>query len=188
MLSNLTYLHVPEWIIMLLIGIVALESLIKTIGNLWGIFASKFLGIQTKFAKKKKIEDIILSNQDDIEKLKKRQDDDHYYSKEADAKIRNDIVKLQDSVNEISTSVTNMRIDNMRTTILDFASAVGDGRIYSKEQFDLTIQLYKDYESLLEKYGMANGVVKISMEIIENQYKWNLTHHGFLEDKVYGNE
>lgn len=188
MLSNLTYLHVPEWIIFILIAIAALESIIKTIGNLWGMFASKFLGIQTKFAKKKKIEDTILENQEEIKQLKKRQDDDHYFSKEADAKIREDIVKLQDSVNQISDSVTAIRIENMRTTILDFASAVGDGRIYSKEQYDVIIQLYKDYETLLMNMGMENGVVKISMEIIENQYKWNLTHHGFLEDKVYGNE
>jgi hypothetical protein len=72
----------------------------------------------------------------------------------------------------------------MRKTLLDFASAVGAGRKCTKEQFDEIFVTYEDYEELLEKHQMTNGRVNISMEIVRDQYKYNMLHGGFLEDVI----
>jgi hypothetical protein len=77
-----------------------------------------------------------------------------------------------------------MRIENMRKTLLEFASDIGSGKKGTKEQFNEMFVLYRDYEDLLKEHHMTNGRVDISMEIVREKYKYNVLHSGFLEDEL----
>ena len=108
-------------------------------------------------------------------------------SDQADQEIKDEVNKTNEKLDKISDLVLNMRIENMRKALLDFASGIGDvskNRKYTKEQFDEMFLLHKDYEELLKEHNMTNGRVDISMEIIREKYKYNVLHGGFLEDEL----
>lgn len=66
------------------------------------------------------------------------------------------------------------QIDDMRYEILNFASALSEGRDFNKEQFDYIIQTHQKYEEILKNNHMTNGQVVMSMEVIDEIYKTKL--------------
>ena len=184
MLKELETLNAPEWLIVVVIGLVVIVEIINLLSKLWGLVAPKLFKISTANSRRKEIEKIILSNQDAIKQLKEKHDTDMKESEKTDASLKEEINKTNQKLDMINELVLNIRIDNMRKTLLDFASTVGSGRKCTKEQFDEIFSTYQDYEDILEKNGMTNGRVNISMEIVREQYKHNLLHGGFLEDEI----
>lgn len=182
MLNYLEKLKTPEWIVLIIILLAVVVEVGKLISYLWGVIAPKIFKIQTNNSRKKEIEKIILSNQQEIQKIKDDQAKDRSASKNADKEIREELNITNGKLDKIGDLVLGMRIENMRKTLLNFASEVGDGRRYTKEQFDEIFSLYEDYECLLKEHGMTNGRINISMEIVREQYKKNIINHGFLED------
>ena len=65
-------------------------------------------------------------------------------------------------------------IDDWRWKILDFSSAVSNGRKYSREAFDHIIKIYKKYEKVLKENDMENGLVDESMAFIKRRYQEHL--------------
>lgn len=184
MLKELETLNTPEWLIIVIVGLVVIVEIINLLSKLWGLIAPKLFKISTANSRRKEIEKIILSNQDAIKQLKEKHDNDMVESEKADDGLKEEINKTNEKLDKISDLVLNIRIDNMRKTLLDFASTVGSGRKCTKEQFDEIFSTYQEYENILEKNGMTNGRVNISMEIVREQYKYNLLHSGFLEDEI----
>lgn len=184
MLKNLEVLHAPDWLILIVIGLVVIVEAVGLISKLWGVIAPKLFKISTSNSRKKEIEKIILSNQEDIKQLKEKHNKDMAASEKTDNCLKEEINKTNEKLDKISNLVLDIRIDNMRKTLLDFASTVGAGRKCTKEQFDEIFSTYEDYEAILEQHNMTNGRVNISMEIVRDQYKYNLRHGGFLEDEI----
>lgn len=184
MLNYLKTLNAPEWIILIIIFCAAFAEFIKIISTIWGVIAPKLFKISTAASRRKEIEKIILSNQEDIKLLKEKHNKDMAESAKADDTLQNEINKTNEKLDNINDLVLDIRIDSMRKTLLDFASGVGAGRKCTKEQFDEIFVTYEDYEELLEKHQMTNGRVNISMEIVRDQYKYNMLHGGFLEDVI----
>lgn len=86
--------------------------------------------------------------------------------------------KLAGELNVINTkidSVVNMfiqkQINDLRYEILDFGSAVMNGRKYEKEAYDHILEVYNNYEKILHENNMTNGRVATTMEIINDSYK-----------------
>lgn len=90
------------------------------------------------------------------------------------------ITKISSNVEDIKARLLNKEIGDIRYEILDFASALSNGREYTKEQFDHVLAIYQSYEKLLIENNMENGQVTLSMEIIDEVYKENLKN-GFLK-------
>ena len=56
-------------------------------------------------------------------------------------------------------------IDHLRWEIIDFASALANGKKCSKEQFDQIIGQHTKYKKLLEKNNLENGQVTQSRKL-----------------------
>lgn len=173
-----------------------------------GKIVPEFMKIRKRFARKKREKDA-LSQMTDLlpslrmvpEALNKAttllQNVDSHYS--------NDNITLRDkwmhgvdsSIDEIhqtmkeviakldrnSEDTLAIRIENMRSTIIDFASYVSDGeRPVTKEQFARVFKMYKEYEGIITRSGLTNGEVDIAIRIVKDAYEQHLRTHTFIED------
>lgn len=76
-----------------------------------------------------------------------------------------------------------IRIENMRDTIIDFASYTGkEENAVTREQFNRVFKLYDKYEDILKANHRTNGEVDIAIRIIQDSYKKHLTERTFVED------
>lgn len=80
--------------------------------------------------------------------------------KDRDAKIEN-----------LTDMFVDKEVDDYRWEIINFATKVSEGRPCNKDSFKHCLRTYEKYEALLEKYGLENGEVEISMEIVNEAYK-----------------
>ena len=65
-------------------------------------------------------------------------------------------------------------IDDYRWEIINFATTVSEGRPCNRDSFKHCLRTYEKYEALLEKYGLENGEVEISMQVVNEAYKKKL--------------
>lgn len=99
-------------------------------------------------------------------------DEIHQWMKEMKAKL--------DKNNEDTLAI---RIDNMRTVIIDFASFVSDANHpVTREQFKRIFKLHMEYENIITANGLTNGEVDIAIRIIREAYENHLRTHTFVED------
>lgn len=76
-----------------------------------------------------------------------------------------------------------IRIDNMRTVIIDFASYVSnETHPVTREQFHRVFKLHKEYETIISTNGLTNGEVDIAIHIIMEAYEQHLRTRTFVED------
>lgn len=80
--------------------------------------------------------------------------------KDSDAKIEN-----------LTDMFLQKEISDYRWEIINLADKISDGRSVSKECFRHVIATYSKYEEIIEKHGLTNGEVDISMEIIHEAYR-----------------
>lgn len=144
-LDTVTALDIPY----IIIGFILLCAAVVAVIKLFDWIIERF-GIQTKSAKQRKEDhELLLNTANDYKEL------------------RGDLLKL-------TNMVIDKHIDDMRYEILDFASALSNGRKCSKEQFDHVINIHKKYEKILEENGLKNGQVDVSMEFVNEVYKEKL--------------
>lgn len=74
--------------------------------------------------------------------------------------------KLED----LTKMFIDKEIDDMRWEILNFCSALSNGRTYNREAFDHVLKVYDKYETILEENGMENGLVAQSVKFIQEAY------------------
>jgi hypothetical protein len=183
MLNYLEELNAPGWLILFFIILLLTEGTLKLLSSLWSYFATKVLKISTSISRKKEIEEIILNNQKEIQRLDSEQKKDREASKEADKELREELNKTSAKLDEINSLVVSLHIDNLRVQIMDFASACRS-RNYTREQYHEIFQLCEKYKVLINRYHIENGVFVVSLEIIKDRYKELDEKHGFLEDKI----
>lgn len=179
----------PMWLLIVIaaigLGSQVIKGLTSILEPVWRFIAKNVFKIQTKHDKKKEMEEIILLNQEAIKSLTKAQEQDRHFSKLADNEMRNDLNNTNKKLDKISDLVLNMRIENMRKTLLAFASDVASGKPFTKEQYDAMFKFHSDYEILLEENDMTNGQVDISMEIVKDTYKkYMISGDGFIENQI----
>ena len=80
--------------------------------------------------------------------------------KDRDAKIEN-----------LTDMFVDKEVDDYRWEIINFATKVSEGRPCNKDSFKHCLRTYEKYEALLEKYGLENGEVEISMDVVNEAYK-----------------
>ena len=87
------------------------------------------------------------------------------------------IASQKDSDAKIETLTSlfvDKEIDDYRWEIINFATKVSEDRPCNKDSFKHCLRTYEKYEALLEKYGLENGEVEISMEVVNEAYKEKL--------------
>ena len=79
--------------------------------------------------------------------------------------------KDRDSQIETLTSLfLEKEISDYRWEIINLADKISDNKPVSKECFKHAISTHTKYEEIIEKYGLTNGEVDISMQIINEAY------------------
>lgn len=136
----------------------------KSFVTLFEWFVNK-LGLETKNMRiKREDRDLLLQTSQTLLSLQDKQDKDSKLSNLRDDEISNDVQKL-----------TNMfiekEIDDWRWKILDFSSALSNGRKYNRESYDHIIKIYNKYEKVLDENGLENGLVEESMKFIYRKYQ-----------------
>lgn len=156
-------INIASWLITALVILAGFIAVVDLLANFFKIIKKPLNMIHEK----NEDHNLLLNTIDDIKELKEEHINLAEKSAIHDEMISKDLKKLTDMFIEKS-------IDDMRYEILDFASALSSGRIYSKEQFTHVIKIYEKYEKVLEENNMSNGQVTASMEVINDLYKKKL--------------
>ena len=97
--------------------------------------------------------------------------------KELSDSIKNLVDGQQDrdeKINNLTDMFVDKEVDDYRWEIINFATKVSEGRPCNKDSFKHCLRTYEKYEALLEKYGLENGEVEISMQVVNEAYKKRL--------------
>lgn len=193
-IGNLEFLNFPPWLVTVLLLILVIAEIIRYGSQLFGFISDRFFGIKTKYTKRKEREDAIISNQETIKSLTERfeknteiifetLDNDRQNSIKYDKELRTEVLDLKSVLDEIKAEQLEAKVNNMRQNILDFASHLTAGRVYTAEQYRWILKLYVDYEDCISKNNLTNDEVNISYEIIKEYYAKNLMEHSFADAK-----
>ena len=67
--------------------------------------------------------------------------------------------------------VLDKQISDFRWEIINLADKISDGKHVSKEALRHAISTHTKYEKIIKEYGLTNGEVDISIEIINEEFK-----------------
>lgn len=114
---------------------------------------------------------------DEMTKFTNNRINDRKQSLEIQKELKDSIKNLvsgQQDRDEKLENLTRMfidkEIDDMRWEILNFCSALSNGRTYNREAFDHVLKVYDKYEAILEENDMENGLVAQSVKFIQEAY------------------
>lgn len=156
-LFKINYIYIITSIITISVGL-------KFISSIFEWFMDK-LGLETKWMKQKREEhDLLVKTSQNLSVLQQQHSSDMQHLNMRDDEVNKDIQKLTDMF-------LDKEIDDWRWKILDFSSALSNGRKYNRESFDHIIKIYKKYEKVLEENKMENGLVDESMKYVSKKYQ-----------------
>lgn len=90
-----------------------------------------------------------------------------------------EIGKISDGVDKLNKSFLTKEINDLRWELLDFCSALSNGRVYNREAFEHIFRTYEQYEQILVENNMTNGYVKESMQVVREIYHQKLVNGEF---------
>lgn len=200
-------MNVPVWVIVLMAGF----GLMQGIGEFLefkGRIVPDCMKIRKWFARRRK-EKCAISEMTELMPSLKRMPEtlekttallesvDGHYSKDNITMRDNWMMGVNNNIDEIhrwmqemtakldknSEDTLEIRIENMRSTVIDFAAYVGkEENPVTKEQFNRVFKLYDKYEALLVANNRTNGEVDVAIGIIKDSYAKHLLEHTFIED------
>lgn len=134
---------------------------------------SVYIGKPVKWIKNKDDDHkAIIKVTETLEALKRQQDTDREQSIKHDKEIKNDIDRF-------SEMFFDKTIEDMRWRILDFSSAISNGRKFNRESYDFIIHTYEQYEKILAKQGKTNGVIDETVGYIKETFRDHLRNGDF---------
>ena len=101
--------------------------------------------------------------------------------KELEKRISKQFDKTNEKVDALEKKVDHDRIETIRVKVLGFAAECRRKVKHSKADFEYVITLNKEYEGLLEKSGIENGVFERDYQYILRCYDEALEENDFLE-------
>ena len=123
---------------------------------------SVYVGKPVKWVKKNNEDhETIMKVTETLEQLRKQQNTDRQQSIVHDHEIKHDL-------EEMSSLFYDKMIEDMRWRILDFASAISNGRKFNIESYDFIIKTYEQYEKVLQKRGLKNGLIDETIVYIKS--------------------
>lgn len=126
---------------------------------------SEVIGKPVKWVKQRQVDhDLLEKNKKDIKDLKDKHEAD---TKKYEASHQ----ELIDDVRKLTSLFVEKEIDDMRWEILNFCSALSNGRKYNRESYAHVFSIYEKYERILKENKMENGLVEESMAFIRERYQ-----------------
>lgn len=159
-LTKINFSSVFIAVFVILIGIKAIVSLFEWI--------TEKLGIETGWMRRQREEhELLLQTSQNLIALQEKHIEDMKRSDEHDAEMQNDIKKLTDLF-------VDKQINDYRWEIIHLADKIASGKAVSKECLRHAISTHEKYEQIIREYGLVNGEVEISIEIIKENYQQKL--------------
>lgn len=155
-LLNLDITSVFSGIVIILFSIVAMYELIGKVS----IIINKPV---SWVRKKNEDHELLMQTISNLSNLTEKQKSD------VEQSIRHDKL-IETRLNELTEIVVDMSIESWRWEILDFSSALSNGRIYNREAFDHIFRIYKKYEDILNNNNLENGLIDNSIKFIREKY------------------
>lgn len=155
-LLNLDITSVFSGIVIILFSIVAMYELIGKVS----IIINKPV---SWVRKKNEDHELLMQTISNLSNLTEKQKSD------VEQSIRHDKL-IETRLNELTGIVVDMSIESWRWEILDFSSALSNGRIYNREAFDHIFRIYKKYEDILNNNNLENGLIDNSIKFIREKY------------------
>ena len=155
-LLNLDITSVFSGIAIILFAIVAMYELIGKVS----IIINKPV---SWVRKKNEDHELLMQTISNLSNLTEKQKSD------VEQSIRHDKL-IETRLNELTEIVVDMSIESWRWEILDFSSALSNGRIYNREAFDHIFRIYKKYEDILNNNNLKNGLIDNSIKFIREKY------------------
>lgn len=87
--------------------------------------------------------------------------------------------RIDDKLDELTKLFIDKEVEDMRYTILDFASAISLGRNYTKEQYMHTIRITDKYHRIIKERNLENGQAEISTKIIKDSFEEKMRNGSF---------
>ena len=129
---------------------------------------SEVIGKPVKWVRQRQVDhDLLEKNKKDIKALKDKHEADTKKYEESHQELMDDVKKL-------TSLFVEKEIDDMRWEILNFCSALSNGRKYNRESYAHVFSIYEKYERILKENGMENGLVEESMAFIRERYQEDL--------------
>ena len=129
---------------------------------------SEVIGKPVKWVKQRQIDHALLEkNKKAIKELSDKHEAD---TKKYEASHQ----ELIDDVRKLTSLFVEKEIDDMRWEILNFCSALSNGRKYNRESYAHVFSIYEKYERVLRENKMENGLVEESMAFIRKRYQEDL--------------
>lgn len=180
MVTTLQELNEIGWFLVFAAVVLAITAIVSGV-KLWKDFKfSVGLKSVTELDKEqtkkdiKELQDNIKLLKCEFEQYKKDKDVQYHMYHQESIGIRDNITQSMTEItkilNEMKSDALDEKIDRMRWKILDFASQVRNGNISYPEQFNNVLKTYDEYEALLEKFGLSNGMVDESIKFIKEKY------------------
>lgn len=155
-------------ILSLFVVLFGMVTIFELIGKL-----SVYLDKPVRWVRKKNEDhEAIVKLAENLDAIKKQQDIDREQSIKHDSEIKVE-------VREVANMFLDKNIEDMRWRILDFASAISNGRKFNRESYDFIIHTYEQYEVVLKKLGRTNGVVDETMNYIKEDFRERLRNGDF---------
>ena len=167
-LTSLFKLDFPTVIIGVFIILSACIAVYEIIGKF-----SKIIGKPVKWVRDKEKDHELL-----IQTSKELKDLEEHHKKDVSESIKHD-EKIEKNLEVLTSMVLDKAIDDYRYEILDFCSALSNGRKYNRESFNHIFSVYEKYEKILKENNMENGLVEESIKFIREKYNGKLKNCEF---------
>ena len=87
--------------------------------------------------------------------------------------VRKDITAVKDEV-------TEMKVQNWRWNVLDFANSCKNNRRHTLDEWKHTISQLAEYERYIERNEITNGVFEEDAKYLREEYQKHCREHDFL--------
>lgn len=95
--------------------------------------------------------------------------------------IKEKLNSMSIKMDDVSKRIDIIEINDMRSTILDFANSCMNQRKHTKEEFEHIIDLHTQYEEKISEKGIKNGRMELAFKYISDLYTRCLNENSFLD-------
>lgn len=176
-LEELSHLDLSPTVVLVVAFVVVLGKFLQGFKTVYIFLKDWFERIKEAYVENEHRKTLIYENKQALESFMKDQVDEN-------SKLESTLNDIQSSLKDISGVIVDIQVSEMRSGILDFASAVSNGRIYTREQFLHIFKIHENYERVIHERGLSNEEVLVSMRIIREVFEERTLTKTFVEDLV----
>ena len=198
MIDFVEYLNLPEKAALILVAGYLVLLVVGAILDLKKKAVPEFMNVRKFFARKKQERETLAEVKTTLDAVKKQLSEVNAHYSADNITKRNDwmswvnnkaetydtsIASLTEKLDKNNSMLLAIRIDNMRSEIINFAACVIDDNYpATHEQFNRMFKLYGEYEDILEQNKLTNGEANVAIRIINEAYETRMRKHSFVEE------